>query len=42
MLTPLAHTGHWLVSLLYLVPVVVIAGFLGVQAWRDRRRGRRA
>lgn len=40
--TLLAHVGHWLVSLLYLAPIVVIVGFLGVQAWRDRRRGPQA
>jgi cytochrome c-type biogenesis protein CcmH/NrfF len=36
-----AHAGHWLVSLLYVAPVVVIVGVLTVQARRDRRRERR-
>jgi hypothetical protein len=36
---PLAHAGHWLVGLLYLAPVVIVVGFLGVQWWRDRRDG---
>ena len=36
---PLAHAGHWFVGLLYLAPVAIIAGFLGVQWWRDRRDG---
>jgi hypothetical protein len=35
---PLAHTGHWLVNLLYVAPVVVIVATLAVQARRDRRR----
>lgn len=34
-----AHAGHWYVSVLYLVPVLVIAGILTFHAWRDRRRG---
>ncbi len=32
---PLAHAGHWLNALLYLVPVVVIALLLFIQARRD-------
>ncbi|MGH2840539.1 MAG: hypothetical protein ACRDKY_06915 [Solirubrobacteraceae bacterium] len=39
MTPPLAHAGHWLVNLLYLAPLVVVVGALGVQALRDRRRG---
>jgi hypothetical protein len=35
---PLAHAGHWLVSLLYLVPVLLVVGALVWQSWRDRRR----
>lgn len=34
----LAHAGHWLVSVLYVVPVVVVVGFLTVQGRRERRR----
>lgn len=34
----LAHATHWLVSLLYLSPVAVIVGALGLQAVRERRR----
>jgi hypothetical protein len=34
----LAHAGHWAVSLLYVAPVFALVIFLGVQAWRDRRR----
>jgi hypothetical protein len=39
-MTPsLAHAGHWLVNLLYLVPLLLVFVALGVQALRDRRRG---
>ena len=37
----LAHAGHWIVSALYLVPVVVIVAALGIQSRRERRRARR-
>jgi hypothetical protein len=36
----IAHAGHVLVDLLTLVPVVALAGFFLVVAWRDRRRRR--
>jgi hypothetical protein len=36
----LAHAGHWLTSLLYFAPVVVLVGFLAVQSRRERRRSR--
>lgn len=35
----LAHAGHWLVSLLYVLPVVLLVGALAFQSWRDRRNG---
>jgi hypothetical protein len=35
---PLAHAGHWLASLLYLVPVLIVVGALVWQGWRDKRR----
>lgn len=35
----LAHLGHWYVSLLYFGPVAAIVIYLGLQSWRDRRRG---
>jgi hypothetical protein len=35
----IAHSGHWLVNLLYAAPVVIIGGGLGWQALMDRRRG---
>jgi len=34
----LAHFGHWWSSLLYLAPVVIVVGWLSIQAWRDRNR----
>ncbi|MBA3326746.1 MAG: hypothetical protein H0T43_00385 [Solirubrobacterales bacterium] len=36
----IAHAGDWLVSLLYLVPIVVLLAVLGVAALRERRRQR--
>ena len=38
----LAHAGHWIVSALYLVPVLVIVGALTIQSGRERRRARRS
>ena len=35
---PLAHAGHWLASLLYVAPVLLIVGALLWQSWRDKRR----
>jgi hypothetical protein len=37
---PLAHAGHWLASLLYVAPVVLIVAALAWQSWRDKRRKR--
>ena len=46
---PLAHAGHWLVNVLYLVPLVIVVAMLGISTMRDRkaaaaggRRGRPA
>lgn len=36
----IAHTGHWLGTVLYLAPVVAIALAVAVTSWRDRRNGR--
>jgi hypothetical protein len=36
---PLAHAGHWVVSLLYVLPLVVIAVVATVVTIRERRRG---
>ena len=37
---PLAHSGHWLASLLYLVPVALLGGGIGYQRMQDRRAAR--
>ena len=37
----LAHAGHWLESVVYLVPIVGFALWLGVTTVKDRRRQRR-
>jgi len=37
----LAHTGHWLVSLAYLLPLVVLAGIVLAGRLSDRRSERR-
>ena len=37
-MTVFAHAGHWLTSLLYVAPVVIIGVALGVSTWRERRR----
>jgi hypothetical protein len=41
---PFAHAGHWLASLAYAVPVIVLVGWLGVTKVKEamaRRRGRK-
>ena len=38
-MTPvLAHSGHWLESVVYLVPIVGFAIWLGVTTIKDKRR----
>jgi hypothetical protein len=37
----LAHAGHWIESIVFGAPVVVLAGALGLDALRNRRRKRR-
>lgn len=34
---PTAHVGHWLANLLYLLPVVVLAGGIAYQRIADRK-----
>jgi hypothetical protein len=34
---PIAHAGHWIASLLYLVPLVIVVAMLGFSSLRDRR-----
>lgn len=36
----LAHIGHWYAEILYVLPVVLVAGFLGVSNWREKRHAR--
>ena len=38
---PLAHAGDWLVSLIYMGPVIVIVVWISINSIRDRRRERR-
>jgi hypothetical protein len=35
----LAHAGHWLVSLAYIAPLIVLVGVILVGKIRDRRAG---
>lgn len=35
---PLAHAGHWLIEVLYILPVVVIVVWISVRTVLDRRR----
>jgi hypothetical protein len=36
---PIAHAGHWLEGLLYLLPIVVVVLALALQGRRQDRRG---
>jgi hypothetical protein len=36
----LAHAGHWLVQLIYLVPLAVLVGVIVAGKLRDRRERR--
>lgn len=38
---PIAHAGHWLVYILYAVPVLIVLGSIAVTMVRDRRAGGR-
>lgn len=41
MVVPLAHFGHWYISLpVYFGPVIAVAAFLAISDWRQRRRAR--
>ena len=37
---PLAHTGHWLASVAYLAPLLVLIGAIGWGKLKDRRNRR--
>lgn len=34
---PIAHAGHWLANLIYVMPLVIVVGVLATQSWRDKR-----
>jgi len=36
----IAHAGHWLVQLIYLVPLAVLVGVIFWGRYRDRRKER--
>jgi hypothetical protein len=38
MTPPIAHAGHWLTTIAYVLPVVVFLVWLGVTQIRERRR----
>ena len=40
-LVPFAHAGHWLASVAYAAPVLVLVGWMGVAKARDLRARRR-
>jgi hypothetical protein len=35
---PIAHAGHWIADLLYVLPLAVALGFLALQSIRDKRK----
>ncbi|MEA2193861.1 MAG: hypothetical protein QOG42_295 [Solirubrobacteraceae bacterium] len=37
MIVPIAHAGHWAIDLLYVAPLLVAVGVLGIQSMKDRR-----
>jgi hypothetical protein len=39
-MTVLAHVGHWLVDLLYVLPLILMVGVLLVGRMRERRTQR--
>jgi hypothetical protein len=38
----IAHAGHWLPQLLYIAPLVVLVGAIGLGRLRERREARDA
>jgi hypothetical protein len=41
MIFPIAHAGHWAADLLYVAPLLIALGVLGVQSMKERRKVRR-
>jgi len=39
-MTPVAHVGHWLVDLIYVLPLLVMGAVLAVGRIRQRRAAR--
>ena len=39
-MTPIAHVGHWLVDMLYVLPLLVMGVVLAVGRLKARRQGR--
>ena len=37
----LAHAGHWLADVLYVLPVLVVVGWISIRALLDRRAEKR-
>ena len=40
-MTVLAHSSHWITSVLYALPAVVLIGWLGFTKFKDNRARRR-
>lgn len=38
---PIAHFGHWYVTILYMAPVVILVAALSLSSWREKRRKER-
>jgi hypothetical protein len=34
----LAHAGHWIANLVFVVPVIALIGYLGWHSLRERRK----
>jgi len=37
----LAHAGHWLADVFYVLPVLVVVGWISIRALLDRRAAKR-
>ena len=42
MLVPLAHPGHWLAELMYVMPVLAIVIWIAIKSFLDKRADREA
>jgi hypothetical protein len=41
MIFPIAHAGHWAADLLYVAPLLIALGVLGMQSMKERRKVKR-